>query len=50
MGYNENFSRACVRKDVPAPQLIGYMEQIIGKPEEEKQAMLELFAREIMEN
>lgn len=47
MGYNENFAKAVYRREVTGKQLGDYMEQLQGKPEREKQRLLEQFAREI---
>ena len=47
MGYNENFSKAVYRRDVPGSMLGFYMEQLVGKSEAEKQKLLEKFAKEI---
>ena len=47
MGYNANFSKAVFQREVTGKMLVDYMEQIIGKPEEETQRLLNLFAKEI---
>lgn len=47
MGCNANFSKACVTRDVSTSTLIHYLKQLAGKPEEEKQRLLDAFAREI---
>ncbi len=47
IGYNENFAKTVYYHNVPGRVLGEYMEQIIGKPEEEKQKLLEQFSKEI---
>ena len=47
MGYNENFSKAVYRHEVSGAKLGEYMMRIIGKPEAEKQKLLEQIAKEI---
>ncbi len=49
MGYNRNFSRACLTRDISTSKLIEYLKQIVNEPEEEKQRLMEKFAREITE-
>jgi hypothetical protein len=47
MGYNEQFARAVYLHSVPGDALGEYMERITGKPEEEKQRILDQIADEI---
>ena len=47
MGYNEHFSRAVCFWEVSTKMLVGYLKQLVGKPEEEKQRLMEQFAGEI---
>ena len=49
MGYNKNFSKACLTRDISTSKLISYLEQLMGKPEEEQQSLMEKFAMEITE-
>lgn len=50
MGYNEHFSKAVYSRVVTGTMLVDYMRRIVGKPEEEKQRLLEQFAGEIEAN
>lgn len=47
LGYNENFSRAVLQREVPVSKLVDYLKKVVGKPEEEKQKLLEQIATEI---
>ena len=49
MGYNANFSKAVFQRQTTGKMLAEYMKQIVGKPEEEKQRLLDQFAKEIEE-
>jgi len=47
MGYNEHFSKAVYSHQVPGAALVEYMKRVIGRPETEKQKLLEQIAVEI---
>ena len=49
LGYNANFSKAALLRQTTVKMLAEYMKQITGKPEEEKQRLLDQFAKEIEE-